>query len=180
MVDKVNETRRDGDLAQDLALVLAGYGRDLRKVLRLQGDGLGGQLIAKFRRQCFIQIAAPIQRDAEAAGIGLLRGSGQAGHRPGGGKKNGCKPSFFHISKLPKTNFTLMPGFFQSTLNPNPGFSFKHRRDNPATGSIITEFARLMQEKNSRRRPELPKNRNNEIKAACNIGVLVEQNWQCP
>jgi hypothetical protein len=79
MVDKVNEPRRDGDLAQDLALVPAGYGRDLREILRLQGDGLGGQLIAEFRRQRFRQIAAPIQRDAEAAGIGPWRSGAFAG-----------------------------------------------------------------------------------------------------
>jgi hypothetical protein len=69
MVDKVNETGRDGDLAQDLGFVPAGDGRDLREILRLQGDGLGGQLVAEFRRQPFTQVAAPIQRDAEAAGI---------------------------------------------------------------------------------------------------------------
>jgi hypothetical protein len=125
MVDKVNETRRDGDLAQDLALVPAGYGGDLREILRLQGDGLGGQLFAEFLRQRFRQIAAPIQRDAEAAGIRLGRSGGLAGGRQGGGEKNGCK-SGFHLSKLPKTHFKLTPRLFQPALN--PGYCFQHRQ----------------------------------------------------
>jgi hypothetical protein len=123
MVDKVNETRRDGDLAQDLALVPAGYGGDLREILRLQGDGLGGQLIAEFRRQPFTQVAAPIQRDAEAAGIRPLRSGVFTGRRQGGGEKNGCD-SGFHFSNLSTINFKLTPGLFQPVLN--PGYSFKH------------------------------------------------------
>jgi hypothetical protein len=109
MVDKVNETRRD--LAQDLALVPAGYGGDLREILRLQGDGLGGQLIAELGRQRFRQVAAPIQRDAEAAGIRPLRSGGFAGRRQGGGEKNGCN-SGFHFSNMSTIHFAPVHGFF--------------------------------------------------------------------
>jgi hypothetical protein len=86
MIDKVNKTRRDGDLAQDFALIPAGYGGDLREVLRLQGNGLGGQLFAEFFRQGFRQIAAPVQRDAEAAGIRPGWNGVLAGRRQGGGE----------------------------------------------------------------------------------------------
>jgi hypothetical protein len=110
MVDKINETRRDGDLAHEFALIPAGYGRDLREILRLQGDGLGGQFFAEFLRQRFRQIAAPIQRDAEAAGIRLGRGGGLAGDRQGGGEKSGCN-SGFHFSNLSTVNCTPFTAF---------------------------------------------------------------------
>ena len=124
MIDKVDEPRRNGDLAQDFVFVPAGDGRDLGEVLRLQGDGLGGQSFAEFRRQGLGQVAAPIQRDAETAGIRPLRSGVIAGGGQGGGKEKGCD-SGFHFSNL-KTNFTRSHRLFQPALN--PGFCFKHRR----------------------------------------------------
>ena len=57
MIDKIDESRRDGNLAQHFAFVPAGDGRDLGQVLRLQGDGLGGQLLPNFIRQRLGQFA---------------------------------------------------------------------------------------------------------------------------
>jgi len=106
MIDKINEPGGDRDLAQHFAFVAAGDRGDLGQVLRLEGNGLWSQLIAELGRQCLGQIAATIERDAEAAGIRPMGGVVLAGSGQGGGEENG-RDSGFH---LPKRKFR--PVFF--------------------------------------------------------------------
>jgi len=51
MIDQVDESRGNGNLAHHFVVLGTDDGRDLRNVLGLQGDGVGGDLAAKFWRQ---------------------------------------------------------------------------------------------------------------------------------
>jgi hypothetical protein len=105
MIDKVDETRRDRNLAQELVVAAAGDGGDLGDVLRLQGDGLGRETGAEFVGKGLGQIVAAIEGNAETAGIGPCRRIRVSGSRQGGCKKNGGDPGF-HFSMLSKKSYT--------------------------------------------------------------------------